>query len=383
MKKNKSIFIIIFVLSLIGCASYNNRIEKNFIEGIWVFESEINNLYIKDTTSDYKTERPIIFDFKKNNNLTIKKYGVKDTTLNVKWFLKSDSIINVDSLEYKIYELKNNKPSLIDFNRADTIWLNFKKPKKTKIKYNKNQIENILTSNIWKTKDRTENLEYNSFEFFKNKSMVFRYKMNSKDSIEYIQNENWGIAEYKNYFFLYNYTDFFLGKGNWEQIIQILKFSPEKFSLEDNKNKIYENNFYPQNEYKKDINILGNWKSKNSKGKNYGEFISKKDIKNGDTNLFEGELNVEINKEFIEFRIDSINMGKYKWQIGKDNKTLLMEKKYEGETTNGSFIILADIIENNEKEFKLHLFENQFLTGFEKPRLIIVNKIQKFEKIKN
>ena len=60
-----------------------------------------------------------------------------------------------------------------------------------------------------------------------------------------------------------------------------------------------------------------------------------------------------------------------------------MEKKYEGDTTNGSFIILADIIENNEKEFKLHLFENQFLTGFEKPRLIIVNKIQKFEKIKN
>ena len=213
--------------------------------------------------------------------------------------------------------------------------------------------------------------------------MVYRYKMEKKDSIEYLQNENWGIAEYKNYFFLYNYTDFFLGKGNWAQIIQILKISPEKFSLEDNKNKIYENNFYRQNEYKKDINILGNWKSKNSKGKNYGEFISKKDIKNGDTNLFEGELNVEINKEFIEFRIDSINMGKYKWQIGKDNKTLLMEKKYEGETTNGSFIILADIIENNEKEFKLHLFENQFLTGFEKPRLIIVNKIQKFEKIKN
>lgn len=380
MKKNKSIFIIIFVLSLIGCASYNNRIEKNFIEGIWVFESEINNLYIKDTTSDYKTERPIIFDFKKNNNLKIKKYGVKETTLNVKWFLKSDSIINVDSLEYKIYELKNNKLSLIDFNRADTIWLNFKKPKKTKIKYNKNQIENILTSNIWKTKDRTENPEYNSFEFFKNKSMVFRYKMNSKDSIEYIQNENWGIAEYKNYFFLYNYTDFFLGKGNWEQINQILEISTDFFSLEEDNNKIYENNFYRKNENKKNINILGNWKSKNSKTKNYGEYISENQIKNGNSKLFEGELNLIVSNEFIEFKIDTLVLGKYKWKIGKDNKTLLMERKYEGEISKGSFIYLADIIENNENKFTLHLFENQFLTGFEKPRSIIVNKIQTFEK---
>ena len=80
MKKNNSILIITFVLFLIGCASYNNKIEKKFIEGIWVFESEINNLYIKDTTFDYKHQRPIIFDFKKNNSLTIKKYGIKETT---------------------------------------------------------------------------------------------------------------------------------------------------------------------------------------------------------------------------------------------------------------------------------------------------------------
>ena len=89
---------------------------------------------------------------------------------------------------------------------------------------------------------------------------------------------------------------------------------------------------------------------------------------------------IKISTDSIEFKIDTLVLGKYKWKIGKDNKTLLMESKYEGEISKGSFIFLADIIENNEKEFKLHLFENQFLTGFEKPRLIIVNKIQKFEK---
>jgi hypothetical protein len=292
MKNNNRFFIITFALFLIGCASYNNRIENNFIEGIWVFESEINNLYIKDTSSNFKHQRPIIFDFKKNNNLTIKKYGIKDTTLNVKWFLKSDSILKIDSLEYKIYELKKNKLNIIDFNRADTFWLNFKKPRKIKIEYTKNQIENILLSNIWKTKGRSENLEYNNFEFFKNKSMVYRYKMEKKDSIEYLQNENWGIAQYKNYFFLYNYPDYFLGKGNWEQINQILEISPDFFSLEEDNNKIYENNFYRKIENKKNINILGNWKSKNSKTKNYGEYISENQIKNGNSKLFEGELNL-------------------------------------------------------------------------------------------
>jgi len=380
MKNNNRFFIITFALFLIGCASYNNRIENNFIEGIWVFESEINNLYIKDTSSNFKHQRPIIFDFKKNNNLTIKKYGIKDTTLNVKWFLKSDSILKIDSLEYKIYELKKNKLNIIDFNRADTFWLNFKKPRKIKIEYTKNQIENILLSNIWKTKGRSENLEYNNFEFFKNKSMVYRYKMEKKDSIEYLQNENWGIAQYKNYFFLYNYPDYFLGKGNWEQINQILEISPDFFSLEEDNNKIYENNFYRKIENKKNINILGNWKSKNSKTKNYGEYISENQIKNGNSKLFEGELNLIVSNEFIEFKIDTLVLGKYKWKIGKDNKTLLMERKYEGEISKGSFIYLADIIEKNENKFKLHLFENQFLTGFEKPRSIIVNKIQTFEK---
>ncbi|MFT5146819.1 MAG: hypothetical protein ACI9H1_001545 [Polaribacter sp.] len=380
MKTKISILIIFLVLFTKGCATYNYKIETNFIEGIWVFDSEINNLYIKDTSSIYKTQRPIIFDFKKNNNLTIKNYGIKDTTLNVKWFFKSDSIINIDSLDYKLYELKKNKLSIIDFNRADTFWINFRKPKNIKINYSKEQIENILTSNIWKNKDKTENLEYNSFEFFKNKSMIYRYKMSQKDSIDYIQNENWGIAEYKDYFFLYNYTDFFLGKGNWEQINQILKISPESYSLEDNNNKIYENNFYPKIDKKKNINILGKWKSKNSKDKNYGEFISENQIKNGNIKLFEGELDIKITNEFIEFKIDTLVLAKYQWQIGKDNKTLLMEKKYEGEISKDSFIFLADIIEKNENRFKLHLFENQFLTGFDKPYSIIVNKIQTFER---
>jgi hypothetical protein len=382
MKKNNSIYIITFALILISCASYNNKIEKNFIEGIWVFESEINDLHINDTSA-YIHERTIIFDFKKNRDLTIKNYGIKDTTIHKKWHFKSDSILKIDSLEFKIQELKKNKLIIIDFNRADTFWLNFKKPKKTKIKYNKKQIQNILLSKIWKSKDRSNTQEYNHFEFFENKSMIYRYKMSKKDSIEYLSNEKWGLAEYKNYFFLYNYPDYFLGNGNWEQMNQILEITPNFFSLEkDYNNKIYDNNFYSEIQKKKSVNILGNWKSKNYKTKNYGEFISKTDIKNGDTKLFEGELNLEITKEYIEFRIDSINMGKYKWQIGKDYKTLLMGKKYEGEISEGSFIVLADIIENNEKEFKLHLFENSFLTGFEKPRFIIVNKIQTFEKKK-
>ncbi|MHB0756969.1 hypothetical protein [Polaribacter sp. M15] len=379
MKKKINILLIIFVLFLIGCASYNNRIEKKFIQGIWAFESEINKSYIKDTSFDFKHRRPIIFDFKKNNILQIRKYGIKDTIFNVKWYLKSDSTLNIDSLNYKIYKLNKNKFSIMDFTRVDTVLLNFKKPRNTKIKYSKSEIENILLSNIWKNKDGKDSSEYNSSEFFKNKSMVYRYKMSKTDSIEYLQNENWGIAEYQNYYFLYYYSDYFLGKGNWEQINQILKIAPNHFSVEDD-NNTSETHFYRKTSNVKKPNIIGNWTSKNSNSKNYGNFISKLDIERGDTELFEGELKIKISKQFIEFELDSLKVGKYKWELGKDNKTILMKKQYEGELRRGFFIILADIIENEEKEFKLHLFENQFLTGFEKPRSIIVNKIQTFEK---
>ena len=382
MKKKRNILLIIFVIFLIGCASYNNRIQKKFIQGIWAFESEINKSYIKDTTFDFKHRRPIVFDFKKNNILQIRKYGIKDTVFNVKWYLKSDSILNIDSLNYKIYKLNKNKFSIMDFTRVDTVLLNFKKPRNTKIKYSKSEIENILLSNIWKNKDGRDSSEYNSSEFFKNKSMVYRYKMSKTDSIEYLQNENWGIAEYQNYYFLYYYSDYFLGKGNWEQINQILKIAPNHFSVEDD-NNTSETHFYRKTSNVKKPNIIGNWTSKNSNSKNYGDFIYKLDIERGDTELFEGELKIKINKQFIEFELDSLKVGKYEWELGKDNKTILMKKQYEGELRKGFYIILADIIENEEKEFKLHLFENQFLTGYEKPRLLIINKIQEFKKQKN
>ena len=100
MKKDYNIIIITFILFLISCGSYKNKREKSYIEGIWVFESEINNLYVKDTASVYKNQSPIIFDFQKNNNLTIKKYGIKDTVFHVKWHLKPDSILNIDSLDF-------------------------------------------------------------------------------------------------------------------------------------------------------------------------------------------------------------------------------------------------------------------------------------------
>ncbi|WP_299673450.1 hypothetical protein [uncultured Tenacibaculum sp.] len=372
MKKKNSILIITFLALLINCSSKKES-NSELVKGVWILESTTNNLYVDDTTSTYNNTAPIIYDFNIDNNVTINYYGVKDTIVKLKWFFKSDSILTIENLDFKIHQLKKNKLTLVGSNRTDTYWLNFKKPQKTDLKYTKDEIKNILLSDLWKNED-------GDFEFFKNKSMIFRHKMNKTDSLDFLQNENWGIAEYKNYFFLYNYSDYFLGKGSWEQINQILSISPEQFRLDHNNNTFFKSIFY-RNQKNANIEIHGNWKSKNSKNKNYGKYYSKRQVERGNTQLFEGEMFLKIDNDFIELRIDTLNLGKYKFQIGKDKRTILLERKYEGEFTRGSFISLADIINKNDTTLEVHFMDNQFSTGLEKPYTIIVNKVQTFEKI--
>ena len=168
MKKFIIFFGFIFLFSCKG-----QRIN-NKIQGVWVFDKKINNLYLNDTSGVLSYQEPILYDFKKTGKLIVKNYGYKDTIFN--WFIKSDSILTIDSLDYTIHSLNQNRIILIDYNAADTFWLIFNRPKQVKLKYNKNEIENILLSNIWSINDSLNQEWATHFEYFDNKTMIYRYK---------------------------------------------------------------------------------------------------------------------------------------------------------------------------------------------------------------
>ncbi len=378
MKKTTLSTLLIILLLLITLTSYNTKVNTNSLLGVWMLEYEINNRYINDTSNFHKNEKPVILDFQKNNILTIKRYGIKDTTIRTKWFFKSDSILTIDSVDSKIGKLKKNRLSLISYNTEDTLSYNFKRPKKVNIKQNKKQIKNILLSNIWENKNLFSDGTITNYEFFKNKSMIVRYKRHPNDSLHHLQLENWGLAEYKNYYFLYNYSNMYLGRGNWEQINQILEITSNSFSISCSENKLYGDTFSSIKKNNENFNekILGNWKSKNSKDKFYGKYISTKQIENGNTILYNDELEFNITKEKLYCKIDSLKIT-YDWVIGKDGKTLILE--YKDLLEMGTFIKFADILELSKNKLKIQLFNSNFYTGAKnKPYEYIINRIQEF-----
>ncbi len=365
MKKTTLCLSLIILLLFITLTSYKTKVNTSSLLGIWVLEYKVNN--------NYKEKKPLILDFQKNNILTIKIYGVKDTTLYKKWFLKSDSILIIDDLDCKIGKLEKNKLKLIDYNKTDTSRYHFKRPKKINLQQNKKQIESILLSNVWKKKNLLNHERIVYYEYFDNKSMI--YKNNINDSLNNLQIENWGLTEYKNYYFLYHYTKMTPDGGSWEHINQILTINSNSFSLSSAEYQTYDSIFYTVNNYKKETyqQILGNWRSKNSKDKFYGDYL------NHINNLvfFDGELEFNITKEKLVCKMDALKKS-YNWILGKDGKTLILT--YKDDLGMDIFIRYADIIELSESKLKLHLFGNRFSTGVETPRTYVVNKIQEFKR---
>ncbi len=377
--------LIIFfgLILLISCKT--QRIE-NEIRGVWIFDNKINNLYLNDTSGFFGSQYPIIYDFKENGELVFKNYGYKDTIFN--WFVKSDTILSIDSLDYSIYSLNQDSISLIDYNAVDTFWLTFKRPKEIKLDYNKTEIENILLSNIWSIDDTLNQGWATHFEYFDNKTMIYRYKIfdrNLNDTTDNLQLETWGVAKYKDYYLLYNYKDMLLGNGFMDRINQIIDINQTSYTISDSysKNKkvkfVSKKNRFDNNE--KLGNLKGNWISNNSKDKTYGRYIPNRAIEHGRIALFEGDLNLSVKEKIISFKIDTLEPLEYSWQLSKDGKTLILEYHIDEPERKGIHVDYVDILELTDAKLKIRLFDNNYYTGLEKPNSYLLNMIQEFEKV--
>lgn len=377
------LFIIVGLTFFISCKT--QQINEN-IRGVWIFESEVNDLYLNDTSQFFVHQYPIIYDFKEDGDLVFKNYPKKDTIYS--WLQKTDTILTINGLDYTIHSLNQDSITLIDYNRADTYWLTFKRPKEIFIDYSKTEIEKILLSNIWSTDDTLSRKWATRFEYFPNNIMIYRYRIfdiNLNDSADNLQLERWGVAEYKDYYFIINYTDMY-GNGNFESINQIIDINPNSYTISDSNVNDKKAGFHSimegvnnEQELKK---IKGKWISYNSENRTYGKYIPEQKIEYGRIGLFQGDLHMTFKEKTISLKIDALEpMIYHDWQLSKDGKTLLLEYHFDGSESGGIQFEYATILELNDTKLKIRLFNNRYYTGKEKPSQYILNLVQEFERV--
>ena len=360
-----------------------------------MYENRIQYESKNDTIGHYYNPEVIIYDFKKNGELLIKNYNTFNSgTQEYKktWVISSDSILTIDSLKYPLIKITKNYLQLIDSFEYDYSKITFKKAKKTNINYTKEQVKNILLSNVWSVKDTSEISWQTHFEYFDNKTMVYRYKYNKNESNSFfsefdnLHSESWGIDKYKDYYFLYLYYNWSLNNGSGgsnNKINQLLELSTFSYTISDfesnNNKRTYLSKKYDDN---KDLNsqrIIGDWVSYNSEDKLYDVYLSNKRMKKYDS-LYVGSLNLTIKNKNLAFKIDSYDTIEYDWKLSKDGKILVLEYQIDEPDRKGVHVEYADILELTDKKLKIRLFDNSYFTGQEDPYKLLLNKIQGFER---
>jgi hypothetical protein len=373
----------LIILTFLSCKKDN---VKEKIIGVWFSEYSINTLYssgiYEDSVLFFQQNFPVVYDFKDNGDLFLKRFRGNDTIF--KWSLKSDSIVTINRLDFHINYLSHDSINLIYKDKHNYQEFSYIRPKEIQIKQTKSEIEKILLSKIWTTNDSANKDIREHFEFLDNQTMIYRYKFDVEyDSIspDNLQLETWGIAKYKNYAFLYNFHDMKIGNGNitsCNQIVDVDSVSFTIFTSFPNSETKYIRKKTPDNKeaIKK---IIGNWTSINTRKKSYGRF-SENQLKRGEIALYEGKLNLTITTDSLSYRIHDQNPMAYNWQLSKDGRILVFEYKVDEPELKGIHVEYADILELTDNKLKIRLFDNHYFTYLNKPRYYLLNLIQEFEK---
>ncbi len=379
-------FVIIFGLITLSFFSCKKDNVKDKIIGVWFSEYDINTLYSLgmdvDSSLFFHQSFPVLYDFKENGDLLLKRFRGNDTIF--KWSLKSDSIVTINRLDFHIKHLSNDSIAFTYLDNHTYRDFNYIRPKETQIVQTLNEIEKILLSSIWTTNDTAYKEIREHFEFLDNQTMIYRYKFDPKyDSIssDNLQLETWGVAKYKNYAFLYNYNNMMIGNGNMTSCFQIVDIDTASFTIFTSFPKSetkYIRKKTPDNKeaIKK---IIGNWTSINTRKKSYGRF-SENQLKRGEIALYEGKLNLTITTDSLSYRIHDLNPMAYNWQLSKDGRILVFEYKVDEPELKGIHVEYADILELTDNKLKIRLFDNHYFTYLNKPRYYLLNLIQEFEK---
>ena len=372
--KRKYLILIVIAVMISTCKSN----EDNII-GVWIYQGQnTSSVFIKDSIKfDY--QEPQIFDFQNNNEFSFKFFGKYNNSKNLKWFKISDSILKIDSLIYDIIYLDPENLVLREKTGYSSELLGFKKAKKVDIDLTREEIQEKLKNYVWSHENSKREFWWNHFQFFQNNTLIGRYKLYPKDTLDNLQLENWNIYKHRDYYLFYNYMDVPFGKGNFESISQLVDINDDFFKLLG----IYEPNiqtFYSEQKKYEKPKLLGVWVSKNSRKMSYGNYLPENQIKNGITVLYDKTLTYDIQENKLEIILEDEKPQTFNWGLSKDGRILMLELDYDDGTQKGTFVKFADIIEASENNFKLRIFEKNFYTDKAKPRRYILNEIQEFQR---
>ena len=156
----KKLLILLIITFFISC----NNTEDKFI-GIWMGDRE--NFYNPNEENSENISLtqglPILLDFKKENNLTLKIFGAK-TFENIKWRIENDSLLNINNIKYKIRKVTKDTICLELYTRAENYDYKIYRIKNKKIELDSTSVIEKLTTEIW---SNLKEYSKNNFENFK------------------------------------------------------------------------------------------------------------------------------------------------------------------------------------------------------------------------
>lgn len=391
MKHNTIIRLNFFVLFSILLSCNNNSIGSKFI-GTWI--ANRTNFYNSDSTKSVNTSLqqglPILLDFKKNNDLSLKVFG--DSVFNLKWHLENDTILNIDNYKYRIIAHSKDSITLGLIRYGKKLNYCIYKIKDAQIKSDSiSIIKNLCKTTWWHYIANNKEVDYINTkvytEFFANNTKLLKYQRPCEDtlsdSVVHLKINRWAIDRYKDYYFISECYHQLAGTSPYDIIYQIEEINDSIFEIsnprytENNKTKLFA--------YKSKVNLeaatnkmTGLWKSKNLKEKSYGNKLSNRLIKKGVIKKFEGDLYYKFNKSnLIQYGTDTDTLIS-KWYFNNDCTVFLYENHHE----YGINVLASEIDELNDSILRLKLSYNKMPGNTNKPREYILNINQHFVKLK-
>jgi hypothetical protein len=383
----KKLLILLIITLFISC----NKTEDKFI-GIWMGDRE--NFYNPNEENSENISLtqglPILLDFKKENNLTLKIFGAK-TFENIKWKIENDSLLNINKIKYKIRKVTKDTICLELYSRAENYDYKIYRIKDKKIELDSNSVIQKLTTEIWSNlknypKKRSQ-LEFeNHIEYYKNSVRLLKYNVplkeygieNSSESILNTYNDIWAIGKYKDFYFISKNEYQMEGTSPYWHINQITKISDFELNIYRPSWTINQEAVFfksKTNNTLKKKELVGLWKSENFGNKKYTYYS----IKIKESEKYREKLFYDFSLEKLKIYGTETDTLICNWYLNRDKTILFYYNTWKLDTLEGIVGETIDIKEYKKDTLELNLFNNNI---FKNNNYYKLNVNQKFERIK-
>ncbi|MCH8330054.1 MAG: hypothetical protein IH946_01525 [Bacteroidetes bacterium] len=367
-------FLLIVNLFMVGCSTNSGEggstlfsSGNSSFSGSWILKQKYVETFA-DSNKIATGEFPVVYDFQNNERLLIKRFGSKD--VEQPWSYAKDELL-IDSVPYKVLELAQEN-FVIEEKKEGGIRYVFEKPIDVSIDMSRNEIRKIFIDNIWATS------ESKITEYFEDSLMVIRIPAKG-DSLDDFALEYWDVGEHNGLFFYYNIVDWKRGVGGYHKMQQIKGVSEQRIIFDDNGTEVA----YTKVEYNDSLKLKleemmdGLFISGNKMDAFHGPF-HEVPIQSGVYIYLVGDLKYEFKGgNWLNMNIEEYKQLWRRWSLSKDGSILLFKHIDRG--IRRTDIALINSLDENG--FTLQLKNNLYPTLQVKPTKLVLNVIQKFEKV--